>query len=53
LVQLLQPADASAAAAEDYTKKLENMHGQREFERTYKVLNAYGRIVSLRADRYA
>jgi hypothetical protein len=53
LVQLLQPADASAATAEDYTKKPENMHGQREFGRTYKVLSPSGKIVALRAARYA
>ena len=46
-------ADASAATADAYAKKLENMHGQHEFGRTYKVLSPSGRIVSLRASRYA
>ena len=46
-------ADALAATAEDYAKKLENMHGQHEFGRTYKVLSPSGQIVSLQAARYA
>jgi len=53
LVQLLQPADALSAHAEDYTKKLENMHERYESEQIYRARGPSGRILSLKADRYA
>ena len=46
-------ADASAATAEDYTKKLENMHERYESEQIYRARGPSGRILSLKADRYA
>ena len=53
LVQLFRTADASAATAEDYTKKPKNMHGQHRLEPTYRAFAASGRLVCVRADRYA
>ena len=44
-------ADASAATADAYAKS--KMHEQHEYGRTYKGLTKSGRIVVVRADRYA
>jgi hypothetical protein len=53
LVQLLRTADASAATAGDYTKNSENMHRRYDARPLHKALTASGRVMYVRAEKYA